>query len=133
MLKKSIAFLTMMALLPLLASGQGSVQGLVRISGSNGNIISLSAGTPAATFTLTLPPSLPSNGSILYGSGTGQMQWMPTNLTDAGYILQMQNLSGTMTPKWIDPSSLFNTSGFVNYNTASAQSTSVSRSNYLFN
>src|SRR5690348_11275313 len=117
MLKKSIVLLMMMALMPLLASAQGSVQGLVRISGSNGNIISLSAGTPSSTFTLTLPPGLPTNGSLLYGSSTGQMQWTPTSLTDAGYVLQLQNASGVLTPKWIDPSTLFNTTGFVSYNT----------------
>jgi hypothetical protein len=130
MLKKS-GFLTMLMLLPLLASGQGSIQGLVRISGSNGNIISLSAGTPTSTFTLTLPPSLPSSGSLLYGSGTGQMQWNTTLPTDAGYVLQLQSIAGVLMPKWVDPMSLIGT--YVNYNTNSSQATSVLHSNYLFN
>ena len=118
---------------PVLASGQGSIQGLVRISGSNGNIISLSAGAPTSTFTLTLPPSLPSSGSLLYGSGTGQLQWNPTLPTDAGYVLQLQDVAGVLTPKWIDPNTLFTTGSYVNYNTNSQQSTSVLRSNHLFN
>lgn len=120
-------------LLPVLANGQGSIQGLVRISGSNGNIISLSAGTPTSTFTLTLPPSLPSSGSLLYGSGTGQLQWNPTSPTDAGYVLQLQDIAGVLTPKWIDPNTLVSGGSYVNYNTNSAQSTSVLRSNHLFN
>src|SRR5688572_27675353 len=131
MLKKS-GLLTMLMLLPVLANGQGSIQGLVRISGSNGNIISLSAGTPSSTFTLTLPPSLPTSGSLLYGSGTGQLQWNPTVPGDAGYVLQLQNLAGVLTPKWIDPNTLFTVGSYVNYNTNASQVTSVLRSNHLF-
>jgi ABC-type multidrug transport system permease subunit len=67
-----------LVILPLTAFGQGSMQRLVRISGDNGNIVSLSAGNPAATYTLTLPPTInPSTtaASVLFGTGSGLLDW----------------------------------------------------------
>ncbi len=118
---------------PLFASAQGSIQGLVRISGSNGNIISLSAGTPSSTFTLTFPPSPPSNGSVLYGTAGGQLQWNATSPANVGQVLQLKDIAGVPTPTWVDPGAVSSPGSFVTYNTNASQATSVLRSNYLFN
>jgi hypothetical protein len=97
-----------LVVLPFVVYGQGSMQRLVRISGDNGNIISLSAGAPAATYTLTLPPNInpsTSAASILFGTGSGLLDWTPAAGSDSGFVIQLIDVGGgQLKPRWVDPS-----------------------------
>lgn len=108
------ALFVALVIVPVAAFPQGSMQRLVRISGDNGNIISLSAGNPAATYTLTLPPNInPSTNaaSVLFGSGSGLLDWMPSSSSDSGYVVQLIDVGGgVLKPRWVTPSA-FTTSG----------------------
>lgn len=105
-----------LVILPFVAYGQGSMQRLVRISGDNGNIVSLSAGNPAATYTLTLPPNTnPSTtaASVLFGTGSGLLDWTPASDADSGYVVQLVDVGGgQLKPRWIDPGTFTVTGNF---------------------
>lgn len=105
-----------LVVVPVTVFGQGSMQRLVRISGDNGNIVSLSAGNPAATYTLTLPPAInPSQtaASVLFGTGSGLLDWTPASMADSGALIQLVDVGGgILKPRWTDPSTLFQNTNY---------------------
>ncbi|MDP4237542.1 MAG: hypothetical protein Q8919_13950, partial [Bacteroidota bacterium] len=110
MILKRFSVFYMLLFLGLAASiarGQASMQRGVRISNSNGNIVSIQTGTGTATYTLSLPltvnPAL-TTASVLYGIGTGNLNWTDVTGVAAGSILTLQNSGGNLVPVWVAPS-----------------------------
>jgi hypothetical protein len=78
-------------------------------------------------YTLTVPPTVGSQGSMLYQSNaSGQLNWL-----SPGADGSLMTLSSGV-PAWSSPVSLLG-STFVQYGNAAAQGLATTRGNYLFN
>ncbi len=92
---------------------QASMQRGVRISNSNGNIVTIQTGTNPSTYTLQLPltsnPSLTS-ASLLYGIGSGQLDWTSSTGVAANNFLTLQVSGSNLIPTWVDATTILNNS-----------------------
>jgi hypothetical protein len=89
---------------------QASMQRGVRISNANGNIITIQTGLNPQTYTIVLPlisNPAPTTGSLLYGLGSGNLNWTDATGASAGWMLTLQSSGGNLLPTWSDPSGLF--------------------------